>query len=299
MPWPFRRTSPAPVAPEHPGDRRATLLLEGLRDLAGLARGVVYDVPHAQRPRPRRGGIFLRDSDPWRRFLNAREAVDTGQPALLIALRVLDEGERRLAVDWGTTYANAFLLVEPHDWRCDLTDPENPFRRRLDAAVEATLPPAGGAAMVSGWTRGTPLGALLRELYGVWRHWTVPSRRGASRGVALHLVPAGDTLWQRLLPVMHERFPPAAFDRALHRLRLSDRELLVGPVARARSVFRTRLGLPVPGDPRAVDRAVRRLVDAGKLRVLAPALPGRPVFGGGQPVPPDITDEEFATFVMI
>ncbi len=302
MPWPFRQAgTQAGGFPGGREDRRQTMLLEALRDLAVGRRGVIYDVPASERPRTVPGSIFVRGGAAWRRFLDAREAVDAGEPTLLISLRVLDEAERHLVVDWGTTYANTFLLVEPRDWRCDLTDPENTFSHRLDDAMDASvaLAPPGDAVATVGWTRGTPLSGLLHEAYGVWRYWTVPSRQGVTRSIPLDLGEAGDTLWARLQPILDERFPQASFDRAVARLRASDRELLGGPVARARSVFRTRLGLPVMHDTACVDRAVRHLVDAGSMRVMAASMPGRPIFGAGRPVPAEVTDEEFAGFVMI
>ena len=297
---PFRRAKKAP-APASPADRRDTVLLEALRDLAGGTRGVIYDVPVVERPRATRGSIFVRGGDAWRRFLDSREAVDAGDPTLLISLRVLDEDERHLVVDWGTTYANTFLLVEPRDWRCDLTDPENAYRERLEEAIDGSVrlaPPDEGAS-TAGWTRSTPIGTLLHGVYGVWRYWTVPTRRGSTRSIPLDLRGEGDTIWERLQPILEERFPEAMFDRALARLRASDRELLGGPVTRARSVFRSRLGLPVVHEVGSVDRAVRRLVNAGGMRVMAPSLPGRPIFGAGRPVPAEVTDEEFSRFVMM
>ena len=265
-----------------------------------MTRGVVYDLPHSLRPRPVPGSIFVRGTTAWRRYLDAREAVDVGEPAVLIAFRVMDDEERYLVVDWGTTYANTFLLIEPRDWRCDLSDPLNPFTRRLDEALALTLAAAPeGGVLPEGWTRASPLGRLLRELFGTWRYWTASSPASATRRISLELREDSDTIWSRLLPELSERFPQAAFDRALGRLHGSDRELFGGPVPRARSVFRTRLGLPVLHDVRCVDRAVRRLVNEGAMRVVSPTAPGRPIFGPGRPIPDGISDDEFAQFVMI
>ncbi|HEY7294233.1 MAG TPA: hypothetical protein VH916_04285 [Dehalococcoidia bacterium] len=48
---------------------------------------------------------------------------------LMLALRPLAARERVLLVDWGTSYANTFLLIEPRLAGCDLTVPGNPLRR--------------------------------------------------------------------------------------------------------------------------------------------------------------------------
>ena len=274
-------------------DHRQALLLAAVRALAGVPHGVVYDLPLAHRPRPIYGSIFVRGDEHWRRYLDAREEVDRGEPTVLVSLRVLDDEERHLVVDWGTTYANTFLLIEPADWRCDLTDPTNPFTRGLDEAIAATS--AGGAN-----GSGAPLLDYLRGVFGSWRCWTASAV--TTRGIALHLdSDAGDevTIWGVLRAELAERFPQAAFDRSLARLYASDRELFVGPVTRARSVFRTRLGLPVLYEAERVDRAVRRMVNQGAIGVAAPTLPGQPRFGWGRPVPDGVSDEEFARFVMV
>jgi hypothetical protein len=296
---PFRRRpKPRDLAVEAE-QAREQLLMRAFRELAGTTNGVVYDLPRALRPEAVPGSIFVRGSSGWRAYLDAREQVDTGEPAVLLALRVLDADERELVVDWGTTYANMFLLVEPSDWRCDLTEPLNPFAHRLQAALSATLPDlARPDAQVDGWTRTTVLGALLRELFGTWRYWEAPLPEGAIEAVSLALRGQDETLWSHLRPELGARFPQAAFDRALASLYYWERELFGGPVTRARSAFRTRLGLPILGDARAADRALRRLVNEGRMTVVGYGLPGRPAFGPGHPVPDELSDEEFARFVM-
>ncbi|MFA7248853.1 MAG: hypothetical protein WC273_04410 [Dehalococcoidia bacterium] len=283
--------------PLEDGDPRRRLLAAAFHQLAGTARAVVYEVPHPLRPRAVTGSIFPRSTAPWRGFLDAREAVDTGEPTVLVSLRVLDDEERHLAVDWGTTYPNTFLLVEPHDYRCDLSDPDNPFARRLAATVDALAVAPGRGARPRAPGR-SPLDRLLREMFGTWRYWPATERSGMTRGRRLELRDGRATIWSSLLPELVERFPQAAFDRALRRLLASDRELFAGPVPRARSVFRTRLGLPFLHDARYVDRAVRRLVNAGALSVVA-APPRRATFGPGRPVPDGIPEEDFERFVMI
>ena len=89
-----------------------------------------------------------------------------------------------------------------------------------------------------------------------------------------------ETIRGELLAEVERRFPQHMFDRALAYVNDWERELLGGPVPRARSVFRT-LGMPIVSDPRCVDRALRRLVNEGRISVVGATLPGRPVFGQG------------------
>lgn len=278
---------------------RQRLVMRALQDVAGIPNGVVYDVPRALKPEPRTGQFFFRGSSAWRSYLDAREQVDSGEPAVIISLRVLDDVERHLVVDWGTTYANCFLLIEPSDWRCDLSEPLNAFAQRLDAVASATLLDAPEDwETQEDWTRTTRLGALLRELFGTWVYWTAPLPHGTTEQVSLRLYHEDDTLWSRLLVELVERFPQSTFDYALADLHAHERELFGGPVPRARSAFRTRLGLPIMRDAHCVDRALRRLVNEGRMTIVAASLPGRPAFGPGRPVPESITDEEFAQFFM-
>src|SRR5438105_419488 len=90
---------------------RQALLMNALRAVAGTGRGLIYDVPFAMRPALARGsGPFVRATPAWDRFIRARRQLDDGQLTLVLALRPLDDEERRLVVDSGTTYSNAFLL---------------------------------------------------------------------------------------------------------------------------------------------------------------------------------------------
>ncbi len=297
---PFRRSprmrSPAALLQE---DQARQLVAQAFRDLAGTHNGVIYDIPLTQRPEPVPGSIFVRGSSAWRSYLAAREAVDIGQPAILFSLRVLDDDERKLVVDWGTTYPNTFFLIEPHDPGCDLTDAANDATARTNAAIEETLRHAAALDRTAdGWTRNTPLGAVLRELFGAWVYWSGPEPYGIIREVPLRLTQAADNVWSVILSELVELFPQQAFDRALAYVNDWERELLGGPIPRAQSVFRTRLGMPILRDPRCVDRAIRKLVNEGRLTVIAASLPGRPVFGQGRPVPDEISDEEFTRFLM-
>jgi hypothetical protein len=295
----FRRPSAAVDPTQAVEDRRRALLMRGLQELAGTSNGVVYDVPRNLRPEPLPGSLFLRGTAPWRSYLEAREQVDTGDPAIIIALRVLDDGERELVVDWGTTYANMFMLVEPSAADCDLTEPSNVRARQLAAALEETERRIPGRldALPDGWTQTTPLGFMLREFFGTWIYWDAPLPEGTICTVRISLGRAGETLWDALQPELNGRFPQTMFDRALGQLHRWERELFGGPVPRARSVFRTRLGLPMLRDERCADRALRNLVNQGRVTVVG--LPPRNVrFGPGRPIPEEMSDEEFAGLVM-
>jgi hypothetical protein len=273
--------------------------MRGLQELAGTSNGVVYDVPRNLRPEPLPGSLFLRGTAAWRSYLEAREQVDTGEPAIILSLRVLDDEERELVVDWGTTYANMFMLVEPSVRDCDLTEPSNVRARQLADALEATERrlPSQIEGLPDGWTRTTPLGFMLREFFGTWIYWDAPLPEGATRTVRINLGAASETLWVALQPELDGRFPQTMFDRALAQLHRWERELFGGPVPRARSVFRTRLGLPMLRDPRCADRALRNLVNDGRVTVVG-YPPQNMQFGPGHPVPEEMTDEEFAGLVM-
>lgn len=276
------------------------MLVRALRDLAGTARGVVYDVPRAERPRMRSGSpVYADGGRAWDRYLRARRALDDGRLTLLLSLRPLSEDERRLAAGWGAAHANTFLLVEPLDAACDLTDARSPLAREVFALCEGALASAPDAAVDARerWTARTPLGERLRGLYGRWVCWDEPLPYGRTHELPLPLAGPEDTLWDQLAPLLHERFPQRAFDAALAELRRHERELFGGTVASARSAFRTRLGLPILHDQRAPDRAVRRLVNRGEMTV-ASGLPRRLVFGPGRRVPDDMPDDEFERLLM-
>ena len=276
------------------------ILLRALQDLAGAARGVIYDVSRADRPlRLPLSPVYLEGSASWRRFLRTRRSLDDGHLTLLLSLRQLPEDERRLVVDWGTAHANTFLLVEPSEPGCDLTDARSPTAlelRDLSRQAARVEPDEGGQH--EPWTARTPLGERLRELYGRWIWWDEPLPHGRSQEEPLRLSGPSDTLSVHLLPLLYERFPQQSFDVALAELQASERELFGGEVATARSVFRTRLGLPVLHDARAADRAVRQLVNLGRMSVTTGGAAAR-VFGPGRPVPDDMPDEEFERLLMV
>jgi len=289
----------APAAPVRTpqADGGRSLLMRALQDLAGSARGIIYDVPTDQKPyRARLAAPSVAGSPAWDRYLRTRRQVDDGALTLVISLRPLDDQERRLAVDWGARYANSFVLVEPRDASCDLGDAHNSAAVRIAAAIART--PEPGPAAESGWSRGTPLGRLLRELYGRWVYWPSPAADATPDEELLDLGGHVDTLALQLLRAISQRFPQDAFDRSMTFLLFWERELFGGPVPRVRSVFRTRLGMPILHDPYCADRALRRLVNAGRLPLVGPTAVPRLSYGFGSPVPEELSDEEFERLVM-
>jgi hypothetical protein len=293
------RPAPPPDADPGPVWR---LVLRGLRELSGFDRGVLYDVPADQAPARLPGTpVYLRGSPAWQAFLRAREMMDTGELTLLLALRGLGDVERMLAVDWGTTYANAFLYVEPRDPLCDLTDPDNRVRRSLEAAARALLRHHDpDEAPHDPWTRRTPLGDLLRRAYGAWVTWREVSAGWADEE-RIDLVAAGpeETLAEQMLPRLRARFPQPVFDATLARLLEHEAELFAGrPVARARMPFLTRLGLPVLHDPRCADRALRRLVNEGRAWVYGQGPDAVSYHGPDRPIPAHMTDDEFERLIV-
>ncbi len=275
--------------------------MRALQDLAGAARGVVYDVPLADRPlRLPLSPVYLEGSRSWRRFLDTRRALDDGHLTLLLSLRQLPDDERRLVLDWGTAHANTFLLVEPSERGCDLSDRRSPIAREVLELCRRAAPsePSAAEAARERWTSRTPLGARLRELYGRWVWWDAPLPEGRPCEEPLTLGGSADTLSMYLLPRLYERFPQPSFDVALAELQVAERELFGGTVAAARSVFRTRLGLPVLHDARAVDRAVRHLVNLGRMSVTSGGRDAL-VFGLGNPVPDDMPDEDFERLFIL
>jgi hypothetical protein len=293
-----RRTAPTDHGPEQPPAWR--LVLRALAELSGFERGLFYDVPRAEAPRPLPGTrVFLRGSPAWRRFLAVREQLDDGGLTLLLSLRTLDDRERRLAVDWGNSHANALLLVEPLESACDLTDPAGDHRRSLAAAAEALLrrrAPEDEPAVP--WTRETDLGATVRGLFGAWVAWPPPDSGGPPERLPLPLRGPTDTLRDALLPELAMRYTQQEFDAALADLYERERELFGGPVARVRIPFLTRLGLPVPFNPYRVDHALRRLVNEGRAWVFEDGPDPTFYHGPARPVPERMTDAEFERLIV-
>lgn len=252
---------------------------EALKALAGTPRVLVYDVPESDAPwRDKPQTPFVHGSDAWWRFVEQRRALDDGQDlSLLISLRGLRVDERMLVVNWGTAFANSFLVIEPSDPWLDLTTQEG-----IDEFASKT-----GAADAE---------ALVRAAYAEWIYW-VRDETGEleSRAARVSLEPQSTlfgTLWERL----PKTFPAAAFLSSLTLLQLKEAELFTGgrEVARAIIPFLTRLGLPVVYDGRHVIHGVRQLVNAGLAWVQDPQDNWRLYTGPSEPIPAEISDERVA-----
>jgi hypothetical protein len=240
---------------------------------------LVYDVPESDAPwRDKPQTPFVHGSDAWWRFVEQRRALDDGQDlSLLISLRGLRVDERMLVVNWGTAFANSFLVIEPSDPWLDLTT-----REGIDEFASKT-----GAADAE---------ALVRAAYAEWIYW-VRDETGEleSRAARVSLEPQSTlfgTLWERL----PKTFPAAAFLSSLTLLQLKEAELFTGgrEVARAIIPFLTRLGLPVVYDGRHVIHGVRQLVNAGLAWVQDPQDNWRLYTGPSEPIPAEISDERVA-----
>jgi hypothetical protein len=257
----------------------ATQVAEALRALAGTARALLYDVAEADAPsRDKPQTPFVRGAEAWWRFVERRRALDDGQElSLLISLRGLRVDERLLVVDWGTAFANSFLVIEPSDPWLDLTTPE-------------------GIAEFAAQTGAHDADALVRAAYAEWIYW-VRDERGnlESRTARLSLEP-GATLFQALSERLPQTFPAAAFLSSLTLLQLKEAELFTGgrEVARAIIPFLTRLGLPIVYDGRHVIHGVRQLVNAGLAWVQDPQDNWRLYTGPAEPIPAEISDERLA-----
>ncbi|MGH2587122.1 MAG: hypothetical protein ACRDJE_19590 [Dehalococcoidia bacterium] len=297
---PTSGTGRPPIAPAAPADPAWQLLLRTLVELGGFERTLFYDVPRAEAPVPQAGTrVFLRGSPAWGRYLSARALADDGELTLLLSLRLLADGERRLAVDWGNSHANAFLLVEPTDPTCDLTDPENALRRSLEAAARTLLRDRGpDSTPALPWTKETPLAATLRRVYGAWIAWPEPYTEASPEPIPLTTADPEGALRRRLLDEVARRYPQASFDDALAGLYERERELFGGPVARTRLPFLTRLGLPVLYNPRRVDHALRRLVNEGRAWVFEDGPDPAFYHGPQRPVPDRMTDAEFERLLV-
>jgi hypothetical protein len=298
--WRSVNDNRAPQADSSSGaaSRIGAQLHDALYALAGTPRCVLYDVPRDQAPQPlREGSIYLRGTPAWRHFLAERRRLDTGELSMILALRPLAERERLLIIDWGSTYANCFLLIEPCDPAVDLTGPTGATPHTpSDAAGKTTLSSVrNGAAALPGEPSIAP---ALRAAFGIWTYWTGVRGNWETHRVRLVCREPEDTLIdlvRRHLPV---RFPQGAFDRALAELYAHERELFSGTVARARIPFRSRLGLPILHDPYAVDRALRRLVNEGRAAVSGGADGVTLRFGAGRPVPLELPAETFERLLL-
>jgi hypothetical protein len=211
----------------------------------------------------------------------------------------LEDDERRLAVDWGCRYANTFLLVEPHDPSCDLTDPNNDHRRTLTSIAESLITVRHTRSDVDPvWIVSTSLAVRLRDLFGIWISWPEPFANSNLDVTPIRLDGPEDTLHRRLLDELAWRYPQECYDVAIASLYERERELFGGTVARIRIPFLTRLGMPVLYDPYRVDRAVRRLVNEGRASAYEDGPDPAFYRGPQRPLPERMTDAEIERLVM-
>ncbi|HWC28456.1 MAG TPA: hypothetical protein VG845_00080 [Dehalococcoidia bacterium] len=253
-----------------------TQVAEALKTLAGTPRVLVYDVAEAGAPsRDKPQTPFVRGSDAWWAFVARRRALDDGQDLnLLISLRGLRVDERMLVVNWGTAFANSFLVIEPSDPWLDLTTQQG-----IDEFAAQT-----GASDADG---------LVRAAYAEWIYWVRDESGELESRTARLSIEAGSTLQGTLADRLPRTFPASAFLSSLTLLQLKEAELFTGgrEVARAIMPFLTRLGLPIVYDGRHVIQGVRQLVNAGLAWVQDPQDNWRLYTGPGEPIPAEISDE--------
>ena len=92
---------------------------------------------------------------------------DGGDLNLLISMRGLRADERLLAVNWGSAFANSFLMIEPSDPWLDLTTQEG-----IDAFAAST--------------DVRDADSLVRCAYAEWVYW-VRDERGELESRAANL----------------------------------------------------------------------------------------------------------------
>ena len=278
---------PASLRPQVAGTRTETAarraLQVGLAAVAGFPRLLIYDLAREEAPSPAgETSIFVHGSARWSAYLANRRRFDVGQLTLILALRPLGAEERLLAVDWGTAYANTFLLIEPTTQDLDLTDERNLAARSFFLEAEA----------VAGGKDRSVLESMLRSVYGLWIYWPdIPATRESCRSLQLPLNDKGATLIAGLQRELPRIFPPSSFQEQLARLLIEEYELFSRRnVERSCSPFLTHLGLPPLYDVSAVTRALRQLVNEGSVRVHEEN--GAFYFQGpGYPVPDDLPNE--------
>jgi hypothetical protein len=251
-----------------------------IQRLAGTQRLVLYDVSGVDGPtRDTPSSVFVRGGKTWWRFIESRRRLDTGEDLnLVVSLRSLRREERMTIVNWGSAYANSFLLIEPSDPGLDLTTPEG----ILDFAQQ---------------THALDADALVRTAYAEWVYWTTEPEGGlVEHAATLDVADPRATLWGTLWERLPQTFPPSAFLATLTLLNMREQELFTGgrEVARAMMPFLTRLGLPVLYDARHVLTGVRQLVNAGLAWVTDPYDHNRLYRGPHDPLPADIPDERLA-----
>ncbi len=259
-------------------------LVTALKHLAGTERVVIYDVHEGDAPeRPSPASPFIRGSSAWWDFVARRRVLDDGENlTLLVSMRGLRTEERMLVVNWGSAFANTFLLIEPSDPWLDLT------------ANESVRQLAGQTANESDPNR------LVRAAYADWVYWfTSPQGETESHLATLDMADPNSTLWEAMWNKLPETFREADYLSSLTLLNLREAELFTGgrEVARAIVPFLTRLGLPILYDGRHVIKGVRQLVNAGLAWVQDPQDNWRLYKGPSEPIPADIADERVAGMV--
>ena len=256
----------------------------GIKQLAGTERVLIYDVPEAGGPqRSNPASPFIRGSASWWDFVHRRRSLDDGQNlTLLVSLRGLRSDERILIVNWGTFYANTFLLIEPTDPWLDLT---------TDAGIEE---------LAKGHPNAKTALDFVRSGYADWVYWyTTPEGEMDSRTATLDLGDPASNLWEAMRDRLPKTFTPAAYLSSLTLLNLRESELFTGgrEVQRALVPFLTRLGLPILYDAHHVIRGVRELVNAGLAFVQDPEDNWRVYRGPSSPLPAEVSDERLSTMV--
>lgn len=256
-----------------------TELVAALGELVGTPRALLYGLTEAEAPhRASPSTPFVRGSEAWWDFVALRRTLDDAQGLnLIVSLRGLPSEERLLAVNWGTKFANSFLIIEPADPWLDLT---------TDAGIADYARQSGRRTAAD----------LVRSAYADWNYW-VRDETGEleGRSATLSLEPHA-TIWQVMEQRLPQAFPEATFLSSLTLLTLRESELFTGgkPVHRAVAPFLTRLGLPVLYDPRHVIQGVRQLVNAGLAWVHDPDDNWRRYRGPAEPLPAEISDEHLS-----
>jgi hypothetical protein len=251
--------------------------------LAGTDRVLVYDVAEAEAPeRADAHTPFVRGSQAWWDFIERRRVLDDGRDLnLLVSLRGLRADERLLAVNWGSAFANSFLVVEPSDPWLDLTTSQ-------------------GIQDFESKTGARDPDGLVRAAYAEWIYW-IRDENGEldSRAATLSISGPQATLWGTIWERLPHTFPEAAFLSSLTLLTLREAELFTGgrEVARAIVPFLTRLGMPILYDARHVLHGVRQLVNAGLAWVQDPEDEYRVYRGPAEPLPEDVPDERLAMMI--
>jgi hypothetical protein len=257
---------------------------EALKRLAGTDRVAVYDVHEDDAPeRPNPASPFIRGSSSWWDFVERRRRLDDGQNlSLMVSMRGLRAEERLLLINWGSAFANTFLLIEPSDPWLDLTTADGIRQIATQTANE------------------TDADRFVRAAYADWVYWFAsPEGEMDSYSASLDLADPGSNIWDTIWRKLPQTFPESDYLSSLTLLTLRESELFTGgrEVRRAIMPFLTRLGLPIVYDARHVVRGVRQLVNAGLAWVQDPEDNWRIYKGPAEPIPADIPDERFAAMV--